>query len=208
MMPKPKKRTPTIKELQEQSGNERYDLKDLVDIYPTVKIDEPPELISDLEFDELEKTIDPSELTLLDEYMHYQCKMDVELYKHRKRWQKIHVFSSYAQSTPNRAHFCRQMLLGGKDGQTASELAEKLELDISTISVLLKECQQFVPYALIKRNEKTGFERYFLPTKQLINAMRSYANYVANQSVIVKEFRSQLLFFEFVAAKIDRFAKD
>ena len=54
---------------------------------------------------------------------------------------------------------------------------------------------------LIYRNPKEGFQRYYLPSKQLINAALWFAEYYVDTTLTATEHDARRHFFEYRAAE-------
>tara|TARA_Y100000389_G_scaffold103012_1_gene99880 strand:+ start:839 stop:1339 length:501 start_codon:yes stop_codon:yes gene_type:complete len=112
------------------------------------------------------------------DFLDAQAKFELQLFKDRERWIKESSMSAYFQSTRIKAAFARQLILWEhrKFGQTVKMIANSLEIPRETVSRIVTECHAA---KYIYRNPDPDYQRYWLPSKKLVDDMAKYAEYIA-----------------------------
>lgn len=112
------------------------------------------------------------------DFLDAQAKFELQLFKDRERWIKESTMSAYFQSTRIKAAFARQLILWEhrEFGQTVKMIAISLEIPRETVSRIVTECHAA---GYICRNPNSDYQRYWLPSQDLIDDMAKYAEYIA-----------------------------
>tara|TARA_R100000734_G_scaffold13091_1_gene9689 strand:+ start:655 stop:1209 length:555 start_codon:yes stop_codon:yes gene_type:complete len=131
---------------------------------------------------------------LLERYKESQMRFELQLFKDRTQWIADDPLSEWFLATRERTAIFHQFNLTREnpEGQTVGMISAALHMPRETISRLLSECHAL---GFIYRNKSKGFQRYYLPSKHLLENGTWYAEYYVSQILSIESWPERAGFF-------------
>ena len=135
-----------------------------------------------------------SRARMLDIFKETQMQFELQMFHDRQKWMKSDRLGAwFVSSRLKTAIFHTFNLKNFPDGHTVSGISRLLNTDRSTISRLLTDCHK---NGFIYRNKAPEKERYYLPSTELLENGKRYAEYYTDQILSMENELDRRLFFD------------
>jgi len=138
-------------------------------------------------------------------FLQTQIKLEHIVYLDKKNWAENYPLCEFIFKTPDRQMlfwmFAQDAIGEGFSPKTA---AEYLQRDRTIVS---RELTTMHDLKLIHRNNKDGFQRYYLPTKKLVDSALWFAEYYVDVTLRLTKEPARNRFFAYREAEMDFFSE-
>ena len=132
---------------------------------------------------------------MLEVFTETQMAFELQMFHDRLKWAKTEPLGQWVGSSRLKlAIYHAFNLQSYPSGHTVTSLSKLLNTDRSTISRLLTDCHK---KGFIYRNRSPGKIRYYLPSEQLLESGRRYAEYYTDQILSMENELDRRLFFDY-----------
>jgi len=137
-------------------------------------------------------------------FLQTQISLEHTIYLDKKKWCENNPLSAWVFGSADRQMMFWMMAIQPIGEGFSPKLAgEYLQRGRTIVS---KELTAMHDIGLIYRNSKPGFQRYYLPSKQLINAALWFAEYYVDTTITATEHDDRRKFFEYRHAEMQYFS--
>jgi len=137
-------------------------------------------------------------------FLQTQINLEHIVYLDKKNWAENYPICEFIFKTPDRQMlfwmFAQDPIGEGFSPKTA---AQYLQRDRTSVS---KELTTMHDLKLIYRNTKEGFQRYYLPSKKLVDSALWFAEYYVDMTLSVTEEPARDRFFKYREAEREYFS--
>jgi len=137
-------------------------------------------------------------------FLQTQIKLEHIVYLDKKNWAENYPLCEFIFKTPDRQMlfwmFAQDAIGEGFSPKTAGEY---LQRDRTSVS---RELTTMHDLKLITRNKKDGFQRYYLPTKKLVDSALWFAEYYVDVTLRLTKEPARDRFFAYREAEQDFFS--
>ena len=174
--------------------------EDFLDFHKSIKIDD--EKLANFPSDGNDLRGFRQEIGL--NFMQTQITLEHKFYLDKKKWCENSPLSAWVFGSADRQMLFWMMAIQPIGEGFSPKLAgEYLQRGRTIVS---KELTAMHDIGLIYRNPKEGFQRYYLPSKQLINAALWFAEYYVDTTLTATEHDDRRKFFEYRQAEMQYFS--
>lgn len=139
------------------------------------------------------------------EFVQTQIKLEHVLYLNRKKWAEQHPLASWIFGSADRQMMFWMMAIQPiGEGFSPKTAGEYLQRDRTIVS---KELTAMHDLGFIVRNNKEGFQRYYLPTQMLLDSAMWYSEYYVDVTLTATEHEARRHFFEYRSAEKQYFKR-
>jgi len=137
-------------------------------------------------------------------FLQTQIRLEHMVYLDKKSWSESHELSKFIFGSSDRQMLFWMFAIDPiGEGFSPKTAAQYLRRDRTSVS---KELSTMHDLKLIYRNTKEGFQRYYLPSKKLVDSALWFAEYYVDMTLSVTEEPARDRFFKYREAEREYFS--